>query len=143
MEGKEREGKSRESKREDVLVLAVKLRGANKINGNQGSKSEILVQKTVLCVSISCSVCGCDLNYKRSVHPSLTAVIAVPPELLSGNQHPSRAKVIERPHITLIICFLVLFGPVWEVLVRNFPAYLKKSPPADTSNAAETCEMGM
>lgn len=68
----------------------------------------------------------------------------VPLESLTGNQHPSGAKVIKRPRIILIKLsdsVLVFFPSAsWEVLMLKFPTYLKKSPPADTSNAAQRKE---
>lgn len=86
-------------------------------------------------------MCECPLNCEGSVPSSLPAVIAALPESLTGiQQHPSAAKVNS---IHQIICFLVSFGPVWEVLVLNLPPYLKKSPPADTWNAEKAREKGM
>lgn len=37
---------------------------------------------------------------------------------------------------------LVFFGPIRGTLVHNLPAYVKTSPPADTSKAGEASEKG-
>ena len=101
MRKRERErGENRKSELVDALVLAVKVEG--EINCNKGNNSKIRMQKPVENLMCVCHRVVVILILKEVRPTSLPAVIAAPPESLSGIQHPSGAKVIERTEIILI-----------------------------------------
>ncbi len=123
--------------------------GANKINCNQGNNSKSRMQRTVkmsyVCVRECFSVCVYVILIVKEVYtlPSSChhSSTRVPHWRLAPSWCKSNWKTSN--YINQVICFLVSFALVWEDLVHTFPPYLEKYPPADTSNAAKTGEMGM